>query len=155
MPELPSGTVSFLFTDIEGSTRRWEHSPAAMRAAVDRHFALLREAITAHGGHVVRTQGDGLCAAFATAPPALAAALAAQRALHTEPWPAGAAPLCRRPEAGPGTQATDWRWRSVWRASPASRPTLGRSLPCAWPGWRRAAARVSRCACAAPPAGTR
>ena len=86
---LPGGTVTFLFTDIEGSTRRWEHSPAAMRAAVDRHFALLRAAIAAHGGHIFRTEGDGLCAAFATAPPALAAALAAQVALHTKPWPAG------------------------------------------------------------------
>src|SRR5947209_10820346 len=89
MTDLPSGTVTFLFTDIEGSTRRWEEHPAAMRAAVDRHFALLRDAITAHGGHVFRTQGDGLCAAFATAQPALAAALAAQLALHREPWPAG------------------------------------------------------------------
>ena len=71
MPELPSGTVSFLFTDIEGSTRRWEQRPVAMRAAVERHFALLREAITSHGGHVFRLQGDGLCAAFATAPQAL------------------------------------------------------------------------------------
>jgi class 3 adenylate cyclase len=86
----PTGTVTFLYTDIEGSTRLWEERPAAMRPAIDRHFALLRDAIAAHGGHVFRTQGDGLCAAFATAPPALATALAAQLALHREPWPSGA-----------------------------------------------------------------
>src|SRR5262245_51049616 len=85
----PTGTVTFLYTDIEGSTRLWEERPDAMRADADRHFALLREAIGAHGGQVFRTQGDGLCAAFATAPPALAAALAAQLALQREPWPGG------------------------------------------------------------------
>jgi class 3 adenylate cyclase len=89
MATLPTGTVTFLYTDIEGSTRLWEERPAAMRAAVDRHFALLRDTVGPHGGHVFRTQGDGLCAAFATAPPALAAALAAQLALHREPWPSG------------------------------------------------------------------
>jgi predicted ATPase/class 3 adenylate cyclase len=87
MTDLPTGTVTFLFTDIEGSTRRWEERPAAMRAAVDRHFALLRVAVGAHGGHVFRLQGDGLCAAFATAPQALEAALAAQLALYQEHWP--------------------------------------------------------------------
>jgi predicted ATPase/class 3 adenylate cyclase len=86
MTDLPSGTVTFLFTDIEGSTRRWEEHPAAMRAAVDRHFVLLRETIGAHGGHVFRNQGDGLCAAFAMAQQALEAALAAQLALHREQW---------------------------------------------------------------------
>src|SRR6188474_303837 len=85
----PTGTVTFLYTDIEGSTRLWEERPAAMRAAADRHFALLRDAIGSGGGHVFRTQGDGLCAAFATAPPALGAALSAQLALHREPWPNG------------------------------------------------------------------
>jgi predicted ATPase/class 3 adenylate cyclase len=89
MTYLPSGTVTFLFTDIEGSTRRWEEHPAAMRATVDRHFALLRATIGAHSGHVFRLQGDGLCAAFATAPQALAAALAAQLTLHEEHWPEG------------------------------------------------------------------
>jgi predicted ATPase/class 3 adenylate cyclase len=87
MTALPTGTVTFLYTDIEGSTRRWEERPAATRSAVDRHFALLRDAIGPQGGHVFRTQGDGLCAAFATAPDAVAAALSAQRALYAEPWP--------------------------------------------------------------------
>jgi predicted ATPase/class 3 adenylate cyclase/Tfp pilus assembly protein PilF len=89
MAALPTGTVTFLYTDIEGSARRWEERPAATRAAVDRHFALLRAAVGAHRGRVFRIQGDGLCAAFATAPDALAAALAAQLALHAEPWPEG------------------------------------------------------------------
>src|SRR5438552_8249367 len=89
MAALPTGTVTFLFTDVEGSTRRWEQRPEPTRAAVDRHFALLRDAIDSHRGQVFRTQGDGLGAAFATAPPALAAALAAQLALQAEPWPDG------------------------------------------------------------------
>jgi predicted ATPase/class 3 adenylate cyclase len=86
MAELPSGTVTFLYTDLEGSTARWEQAPAAMRRAVARHDALLRQAVVAHGGHAFRSTGDGLCAAFATAPAAVAAALAAQRALHAEAW---------------------------------------------------------------------
>jgi predicted ATPase/class 3 adenylate cyclase len=85
--QLPTGTVTFLFTDVEGSTRLWEQHPETARAGVDRHFALVRDAIASHKGHVFRTQGDGLCAAFATAPDALLAALAAQLALHREPWP--------------------------------------------------------------------
>src|SRR3712207_1033234 len=86
MAELPTGTVTFLYTDIEGSTRRWEVHAQAMPAAVERHDDLLRRTIAAHHGHVFRTAGDGLCAAFATAPDAVAAALAAQRALSAEDW---------------------------------------------------------------------
>ena len=74
MAELPHGTVTFLFTDIEGSIRRWERSPAAMRLAVERHFALLQQAVAAHGGVVFRTVGDAIQAAFPTAPAGLAAA---------------------------------------------------------------------------------
>ena len=65
---LPSGTVTLLFTDIEGSTRLWETHGAAMRAALARHDALLRRSIEARGGHVFKTVGDAFCAAFATAP---------------------------------------------------------------------------------------
>ena len=83
---LPSGTVTFLFTDIEGSTQRWEQHPQRMRAALARHDAILHTAIAAHGGAVFKTAGDGFQAAFATAPDALAAALAAQRALATLDW---------------------------------------------------------------------
>src|SRR4051794_21254705 len=86
IPALPRGTVTFFYTDLEGSTRQWEQQPAAMRAAVDRHMTLLRRAIQAHLGHVFRTTGDGLCAAFTTAPDALSAAVEAQRAVQGEPW---------------------------------------------------------------------
>src|SRR5881628_1594120 len=86
MSALPTGTVTFLFTDIEGSTRLWEEHPEAMRVALARHDAFLRHAIETHGGHVFKTVGDAFCAAFATAPHALAAALMAQQALCSEPW---------------------------------------------------------------------
>ena len=87
MADLPTVTRSFLFTDIEGSTRRWEAFPAAMRAALARHDGLLRAAIEDHGGTVFKTVGDAFCAVFANAADALVAAVAAQRALAAEPWP--------------------------------------------------------------------
>jgi predicted ATPase/class 3 adenylate cyclase len=87
MAELPSGTVTFLFTDIEGSTRLWEQSPAAMAPALARHDALMREAIEDRGGHIFTTVGDAFCAAFATAPDAILTALSAQRAVLAETWP--------------------------------------------------------------------
>ncbi|MFN8496416.1 MAG: adenylate/guanylate cyclase domain-containing protein [Anaerolineae bacterium] len=80
----PTGTVTFLFTDIEGSTQLWERQGAAMQVALARHDDLLRQAITARGGYVFKTVGDAFCAAFATAADALGAALDAQRALWTE-----------------------------------------------------------------------
>jgi TolB-like protein/class 3 adenylate cyclase len=86
-PSLPTGTVTFLFTDIEGSTRLWETQHEAMRTALVRHDALMRRSIEDHDGHVVKTVGDGFHAAFDRATDALAAALAAQLALHAEPWP--------------------------------------------------------------------
>jgi predicted ATPase/class 3 adenylate cyclase len=86
MAELPRGTVSFLFTDIEGSTERWERDRAAMATAVARHVALLEATIEAHGGIHFKTVGDAVQAAFPTAPQALAAALDAQRALLAEDW---------------------------------------------------------------------
>jgi predicted ATPase/class 3 adenylate cyclase len=85
--ELPSGTVTFLFTDLEGSTRLWEDHPEAMKPALARHDEVLREAIEGHAGSVVKTTGDGVHAAFATADDALTAALEAQRALVSESWP--------------------------------------------------------------------
>jgi predicted ATPase/class 3 adenylate cyclase len=92
---MPTGTVTFLYTDIEGSTAGWERDPAAMKAAVAHQEALLRAAIDAHHGHVFRTVGDGLCAAFARSPDAVAGALAAQQALHAESWD-GVGPLRAR-----------------------------------------------------------
>ncbi len=76
--------MTFLFTDIEGSTARWERRPDAMRDALARHNTLVRDAIEAHGGYVFKTVGDAFCSAFAMAPNALAAARAAQQALSAE-----------------------------------------------------------------------
>src|SRR6188474_2146387 len=86
MADLPSGTVTFLFTDIEGSTTRWEHQPEAMRVALARHDALIRAAIAEHDGQVVKTMGDAFHAVFVRAPDAVATALDAQRRLQAEPW---------------------------------------------------------------------
>ena len=92
----PSGTVTFLFTDIEGSTAMWERDPEGMRAALARHDEILRSAIEAHGGHVFKTVGDAFCAAFPTVPEALKAALSAQRTLMVnEDWGEAGAPLVR------------------------------------------------------------
>ena len=88
MAELPSGTVTFLFTDLEGSTRLWEEHPDAMQAALARHDEIVSSAIASRDGHVVKTTGDGFHAAFRTAHEALGAALDAQRALAAEPWAA-------------------------------------------------------------------
>src|SRR5262245_60175002 len=86
MPILPTVTVTFLFTDIEGSTRRWEEHRDAMAAALERHDALLCQVIEAHGGYVFKTVGDAFCAAFAAAPDGVAAALDIQLALDREDW---------------------------------------------------------------------
>jgi predicted ATPase/class 3 adenylate cyclase len=82
--ELPSGTVTFLFTDLEGSTRLWEEYPEAMRPALARHDEIVRDAVVAHRGHVVKTTGDGFHAVFSTAHDALDAAVAAQFGLSAE-----------------------------------------------------------------------
>lgn len=90
---MPSaGTITFLFTDIEGSTRLWEQFPDGMQDAVRRHDAILRAATEAWGGHVIKTTGDGMMAVFENAVDAAAASLAAQRDLAREPW-AEAGPL--------------------------------------------------------------
>ena len=86
---LPSGTVTFLFSDIEGSTWLWERFPEQMQSAIARHDALLHEAIAAAGGIVLkdRGEGDSFFAVFRKAPAAAAAACALQRALYAEFWP--------------------------------------------------------------------
>src|ERR1700739_422407 len=78
----PSGVVTFLFTDIEGSTRRWEADADGMRKALAAHDEVLRSAIEAHGGWVFKHTGDGVCAAFAAPRSALDASVAAQRSLE-------------------------------------------------------------------------
>src|SRR5579859_4439978 len=82
----PSGVVTFLFTDIAGSTQLWEQHPTAMQAALARHDALLGQTLAAHGGYVFKTVGDSFCAAFAHPAGALQAAVAIQRALQAESW---------------------------------------------------------------------
>lgn len=82
--EAPSGLVAFLFTDVEASTRRWERYADAMRAALRRHDAILRDEIRSHRGYVFKTIGDAFCAAFPSVGEALAAAVEAQRRLQHE-----------------------------------------------------------------------
>lgn len=83
---LPTGTVTFLFTDIEGSTGLAQKYPDAMPTLLARHNAILHQAIEAHHGHVFQIIGDAFHAAFSTASDALDAALDAQRTLVREPW---------------------------------------------------------------------
>lgn len=86
---LPTGTVTFLFTDIEGSTRLLHQLGEGFPEVNDRHLAILREAISTAGGTTVRTEGDAFFAAFPTASSAVKAAVAGQRALADQPWPEG------------------------------------------------------------------
>jgi hypothetical protein len=111
--ELPAGTVTFLLTDIEGSTRLWETVPEAMEAALERHNRIVTEVIDGHGGVVVtsRGEGDSFFAAFASAVAAVEAAGACQLRLGSEPWPTRTAGRCwsLRPPA-------IW-WQGVWAAA--------------------------------------
>jgi predicted ATPase/class 3 adenylate cyclase len=84
---LPSGTVTFLFSDIEGSTRLWEKFPQEMRPVVERHDRYLYEAILSNNGKIVKTTGDGFHAVFETAVGAVQAALLAQENLTADEWP--------------------------------------------------------------------
>ena len=96
MASLPTGTLTFLFTDIEGSTKMWERDSRAVSEALARHDEILKVAIEERGGYVFKTVGDAFCAAFPTAPKALQAALEAQRGL-----------LCFFPDASFSTLARD------------------------------------------------
>ena len=79
---LPTGTVTFLFTDIEGSTKLWDRNPDAMKVALAKHESILKEAIASYHGYVVKTTGDGVHAVFPTALEGINAAIAAQRGLR-------------------------------------------------------------------------
>ena len=85
---LPVGTVTFMLTDVEGSTRLWESAPEAMSVAVARHYELLDAAVALHGGvrPLEQGEGDSVVVAFARASDAVAAALDVQRAFHCEGW---------------------------------------------------------------------
>lgn len=88
MPDQPSGTVTFLFTDIVGSTRLWREHHDAMSSALERHDALCRARFAKGDGYVFATGGDGFAVAFARASDALTAAMGLQADLAAEPWPA-------------------------------------------------------------------
>src|SRR5262245_53408672 len=92
MAGLPIGTVTFLFTDIEGSTKLWEKYPEEARAALVRHDRIIEESVGKNDGEVVRPRGEGdsRFAVFTRATDAVSAASALQKALYTEAWPAPA-----------------------------------------------------------------
>lgn len=83
---LPTGTVTFLYTDIEGSTQLWKQDPQSMSVAHARHDQILREAIESNNGYVFQVIGDAFCAAFHTAADAIRAAVRSQRELQAEKW---------------------------------------------------------------------
>jgi class 3 adenylate cyclase len=89
MPDLLTGTVTFLLTDIEGSTRLWEQHSEAMRTALVRHDTLVEQIVAANEGKVVRPRGEGdsRFAVFARATDAVAAAVGLQEEFYSEPWP--------------------------------------------------------------------
>src|SRR5215211_8097862 len=91
MSALPTGTVTFLFTDLEGSTRLLRRLGARYAEVLERHDRLVRAACADHGGREINTQGDAFFVAFARAADAVAAGVQAQRALASEPWPQDAA----------------------------------------------------------------
>ena len=113
----PSGTVTFLFTDIEGSTRLWEEHPEAMHEALARHDAIVRDAVEQHDGYVVKTTGDGIHAAFA-----------ARRTVSTRPWRPSMR-SARRRGMPPVRSRSGWvctpvtRWWST--ATTTARPSTG------------------------------
>ena len=86
MTNIPTGTVTFLFTDVEASTRRWEGHPNEMKGAMANHDAIVRTAIEARDGHVFTTAGDAFCAAFSSPSAAVDAAIEAQLKLEAEAW---------------------------------------------------------------------
>jgi len=92
-PELPEGVVTFLLTDIEGSTPLWETHTSAMSVALARHEALVTEVVASHGGRLIKSRGEGdsTLSVFVRATDAVAAALALQQVLAGELWPEGIA----------------------------------------------------------------
>jgi predicted ATPase/class 3 adenylate cyclase len=96
MGGLPAGTVTFLFTDLEGSTRLWEEHPQQMKDALARHNTIVRVAVESHNGVVFSMMGDGMAAVFASARDAVRGVLAAQVELTAEDWGAVTGPLAAR-----------------------------------------------------------
>ena len=86
MASPPAGTLTFLFTDIEGSTKMWEQDSSSMQVALARHDEILRRVTEEHGGYVFKTVGDAFCCAFSTATDALETALETQQELFAKEW---------------------------------------------------------------------
>ena len=82
MNNLPTGTVTFLFTDIESSTKLWEQYPEEMKSALAKHDSILKNAVESNHGHIIKTTGDGVHAVFSTALDGINTAIAAQRRLN-------------------------------------------------------------------------
>jgi class 3 adenylate cyclase len=132
MGDVPAdASQTYLFSDVEGSTRLWERHPEAMQDALARHDAILRAAVEGCGGTVVKTTGDGLMAVFGLAPDVITASLAAQEGLRDEPWArrdrGGCAWGCtlarRRPATAYGPDTNGRRWHRS--AHPATgRPAI-------------------------------
>jgi predicted ATPase/class 3 adenylate cyclase len=146
----PRGTVTFLFTDIEGSTALWERDRIAMREAVDRQLAILQSLITAHHGVLFKTIGDGTQAAFASAEEALRAAVASQRALLTEDWGDAPGPLRVRMAMHAGEAIPDPR--GDYLAAPLNR--LARLLSTGYGGQVLLSQAVQQLSRRALPAGS-
>ncbi|MBA2586030.1 MAG: tetratricopeptide repeat protein, partial [Chthoniobacterales bacterium] len=118
MTQRPTGTVTFLFTDMEGSTRAWEAHPTETGAALQRHDKLVADCIATHQGTIIleRGEGDSVFAVFARASDAAAAACAIQRAIRKESWPAEV-PLRVRMAIHTGEAGADYRGPHVNRAA--------------------------------------
>src|SRR5437879_6982567 len=118
MANRPVGTVTVLFTDMEGSTRSWERHPAETQTALKRHDEIVATTIEAHGGAIIleRGEGDSVFAVFARASDAVAAACEMQRALRQESWPAQV-PMRVRMAIHTGEAAADYRGPHVNRAA--------------------------------------
>ncbi len=128
----PSGTFTFLFTDIEGSAVVAQRHPEAMSSLLSRHHAILNEAITAHNGRVFQIIGDAFCAAFQTANDALNAALSAQGRLQQEAWSPSRVNVRRRPKRSAKKLVTNVPQAEPARPTLTNKPVRRTSQPMEW-----------------------
>ena len=128
---LPTGTVTFLLTDVEGSSRRWEDGPEAMAAAIARHYDLLDEAIAGHGGvrPVEQGEGDSVVGAFSRASDAMRRRPRRPAGFPAEKWPRGRRCGCAWP-CTPGRRSCATRATTLARPSSAA-PGCGPSATAA------------------------